>query len=177
MGTLRKCGRSGSNANKFWQIAGAFYGFKVILIPHNLGSEVLSTYLKKTEAEILIAVAGALDLDVVANQNKRVSHVIYVAQLGSRHMVWDQLPPGVRDDLKLTTWSGLVEERRNIAGLDVPEWDPKSPSPPLTMLNPLSPENAPEFVDYQPEVGSFFFFFFFFFFGDYTYIRYRGVDN
>lgn len=138
-------------------IAGAFYGFKVIMIPHNLGSEVLSDYLEKVEAQILIAEAGSLDLGIVTNENKRLSHVLYVARHGNKHMGWDQLPDGVRTDLNLSVWSDLVEETRNISELDVPEWDTKSPSSALTMLNPLSKENAPEFVDYQPEVSKCFF--------------------
>lgn len=130
--------------------AGAFYGFKAVIIPHHLDSEILAGHLHKAEAEVLIAEAGALDLTKVANDNKYLSQVIWVAKYGSRHMAWNQLPPGVRTDLKVAVWHELVEEGRDLGGLDVPDWDPKSPSPPLTTLCPSSSE----FIDYEPEVRS-----------------------
>lgn len=137
-------------------IAGAFYGFKVIMIPHNLESDILFGHLEKAQAQVLIAEAGSLDLGAVVNENKRLSHVIYVAKAGNKHMAWDELPPGVRTDLSLSVWSDLVEEMRNISGLDVSQWDPKTPSPALTMLEPsVSAAKQAEFVEYQPEVSCF----------------------
>lgn len=130
--------------------AGAFYGFKVALIPHNLASEVLSAHLRKAQADILIAEAGALDLSIIANDSKELSHVIWVAKDGSRHMAWNQLPPGVRADLKVAVWHELVEEKRDLGGLEVPSWDPKTPSSPLSTLQPSSGDTS-EFIDYQPE--------------------------
>ncbi|KAL3481814.1 hypothetical protein BJX99DRAFT_243481 [Aspergillus californicus] len=125
--------------------AGAFYGFKVVIIPHNLGAEELSGLLKKAQADSLIAEAGALDLTLVAGNNKQLSHVIWVAKLGSRHMDWNDVPKGVKGHLDVAVWHELVDERKDLAGLDVPEWDPSSPSPSLTTLW------SGEFIEYGPE--------------------------
>ena len=126
----------------------------MVLIPHNLNPEVLSRHLQKVKTDVLIAEAGALDLSIVANDNKQLSQVIWVAKYGSRHMAWGQLPPGVRTDLKVAVWHELVEEERHLSSLEVPNWDPKSPTPSLSALQHLSKDTS-EFIEYQPEVWQF----------------------
>lgn len=103
----------------------------------------------------MIAEAGALDLTIIADDNKQLSYVIWVAKYGSRHMAWDQLPPGVRTDLKVAVWHELVEEKRNLTGFDVPDYDPKTPSASLATLSPSSSDKSTEFVEYTPEVSCF----------------------
>lgn len=133
-------------------IAGAFYGFKVVIVPHNLEPEVLTTHLQKVQAEALIAEAGALDLSTVAKGNKQISQVVWVAKLGSRHMDWNEVPPDVKGILTVTVWHELVDEKRDLAGLDVPTYDPKSPSPGVTTVWPSSSSEG-KFIDFEPEVG------------------------
>ncbi|EIT76513.1 hypothetical protein F9C07_2236258 [Aspergillus flavus] len=130
--------------------AGAFYGFKVILIPHNLDPKDLSTLLQKSQADVLIAEAGALDLSLVAKSNEQLSQVIWVAKLGSRHMDWNDVPGDVKGTLEVAVWHEVVEEKKDLAGLDVPSWEPNSPSPSLTTVWP-SATGPGEFIEYQPE--------------------------
>ncbi|CAL00278.1 putative uncharacterized protein YHR045W [Aspergillus awamori] len=130
--------------------AGAFYGLKTIIIPHNLEAESLSTLLKESEAEALIAEAGALDLSLVAKGNDQLSQVIWVAKLGSRHMDWNDVPEDVKGTLEVNVWHELVEEKKDLAGLEVPSWDPSSPAPSLTTVWP-SKSSAGEFIEYQSE--------------------------
>ncbi|KAL4787826.1 hypothetical protein BJX76DRAFT_353865 [Aspergillus varians] len=125
--------------------AGAFYGFKVVLIPHNLAAEKMSRLLQKAQADSLIAEAGALDLTLVAENNKQLSHVVWVAKLGSRHMDWNYVPKEVEGRLDVAVWHELVDEKKDLAGLEVPEWDPSSPSSTLSTLW------SDEFVEYGPE--------------------------
>ncbi|KAL4740049.1 hypothetical protein BDV11DRAFT_106529 [Aspergillus similis] len=125
--------------------AGAFYGFKVVIIPHNLPAEQLSGLLRKAQADSLIAEAGALDLTLVAKDNKQLSHVIWVAKMGSRHMDWNDVPKEVEDHLDVAVWHELVDEKKELAGLEVPEWDPSSKTPTLSTLW------SGEFVEYGPE--------------------------
>ncbi|GAB1195703.1 hypothetical protein APSETT444_004966 [Aspergillus pseudonomiae] len=131
--------------------AGAFYGFKIILIPHNLDPNDLSTLLQKSQADVLIAEAGALDLSLVAKSNEQLSQVIWVAKLGSRHMDWNDVPGDVKGTLDVAVWHEIVEEKKDLAGLDVPSWEPNSPSPSLSTVWP-SASGAGEFIEYQPEV-------------------------
>ncbi|KAE8352756.1 hypothetical protein BDV28DRAFT_120453 [Aspergillus coremiiformis] len=130
--------------------AGAFFGFKTIIIPHNLDPKDLSNLLQKAEADVLIAEAGALDLSLVASSNKHLSQVIWVAKLGSRHMDWNDVPGDVKGTLEVAVWHELVEEKKDLAGLDVPSWEPNTPTPSLTTVWPSATQVA-EFVEYQPE--------------------------
>ncbi|KAA8647005.1 uncharacterized protein ATNIH1004_005688 [Aspergillus tanneri] len=130
--------------------AGAFYDFKIIIIPHNLDPESLSALLQKSQAEALIAEAGALDLSYVAKENKQLRRVIWVAKLGSRHMDWNDVSEDVKSSLEVKVWHELIEEKKNLAGLDVPSWDPSSPTPSLTTI--WTSESGPgDFVEYKPE--------------------------
>ena len=133
-------------------LAGAFYGLKTIIIPHNLDAKSLSSLLKESGAEALIAEAGALDLSLVAKGNDQLSQVIWVAKLGSRHMDWNDVPEDVKGTLEVGVWHELVEAKKDLAGLEVPSWDPSSPTPSVTTVWP-SKSSAGEFIEYQPEVG------------------------
>lgn len=134
-------------------LAGAFYGLKTIIIPHNLDADSLSSLLKESGAEALIAEAGALDLSLVAKGNDQLSQVIWVAKLGSRHMDWNDVPEDVKGTLEVRVWHELVEEKKDLTGLDVPSWDPSTPAPSLTTVWP-SKSSAGEFIEYQSEVGN-----------------------
>jgi hypothetical protein len=127
-------------------LAGAFYGFKVVLVPHNLDTEELSALLQKVQADSLIAEAGAVDLALVAKKNDQLSHFLWVAKLGSRHMDWNDVPKELQGRLNVAVWHELVDEKKDLAGLEVPEWDPTSPTPTLTTLW------SGEFIEYKPEV-------------------------
>ncbi|RHZ68978.1 hypothetical protein CDV55_107175 [Aspergillus turcosus] len=130
--------------------AGAFYGFKTIIIPHNLEPQVLSAHLEKSQADALIAEAGALDLSLVAKNNKQLSQVIWVAKSGSRHMDWNHVPGDVKGSLEVAVWHELVEEKKDLAGLDVPSWDPNSPAPSVTTVWPTKSQVG-DFIEFQSE--------------------------
>ncbi|EAL91650.1 hypothetical protein ACP6JD_003687 [Aspergillus fumigatus] len=130
--------------------AGAFYGFKTIIIPHNLEPQVLSDHLEKSQADALIAEAGALDLSLVAKNNKQLSQVIWVAKVGSQHMDWNQVPGDVQGNLEVAVWHELVEEKKDLTGLDVPNWDPNSPAPSVTLVWPTK-SHVGDFIEFQPE--------------------------
>ncbi|KAF7587284.1 hypothetical protein BBP40_007477 [Aspergillus hancockii] len=130
--------------------AGAFYGFKTIIIPHNLDPKDLSTLLQKSQADVLIAEAGALDLSLVAKDNKQLSQVIWVAKLGSRHMDWNDVPGDVKGTLDVAVWHELVEGKKDLAGLDVPSWEPNSPTQSVTTVWPSATQGF-DFIEYQPE--------------------------
>ncbi|KAL4895991.1 hypothetical protein BDV59DRAFT_191282 [Aspergillus ambiguus] len=130
--------------------AGAFYGFRTIIVPHNLEPKVLSSLLSNAQADTLIAEAGALDLSFVAKNNKQLSQVVWVAKLGSRHMDWNDVPEDVHGSLRVSVWHELVDEKKDLAGLDVPSWDPASKTPSVSTVW-LSATGEGELVEYQPE--------------------------
>lgn len=104
------------------------------------------------QADVLIAEAGALDLSVVAKGNKQLSKAIWVAKIGSRHMDWNDVPEDVKGTLSVAVWHELVDENKDLAGFEVPSWDPKEPSPGVTTVWPSSLSEG-QFIDFQPEVS------------------------
>lgn len=132
-------------------LAGAFYGYKTVIVPHNLPAEKLSAHLQRAEADVLIAEAGSLDLSLMTKDSKQLSLVIWVAKYGNRHMDWNFVPENVKDSLKVAVWHELVEEYKNLASYDVPEYDPKTKTPTVTTVWPSSSQSS-QFIDFQPEV-------------------------
>lgn len=112
----------------------------------------MAAHLRKAQADALIAEAGALDLSVVAEGNKQLSEIIWVAKIGSRHMDWNYVPEDVKGKLSVAVWHEMVEEKKDLAGFDVPTWDPKEPSPGVTTVWPSSSSEG-KFIDFQPEVS------------------------
>ncbi|KAJ5573468.1 uncharacterized protein N7459_007895 [Penicillium hispanicum] len=130
--------------------AGAFYGFKTIIIPHNLPPETLSAHLQSAQADALIAEAGSLDLSVVTQGNKQLSLVVWVAKYGNRHMDWHEVPADVKGGLDVDVWHELVEEGKDLAGLEVPEYDPTTPTPAVNTVWPSSSQSG-EFINFKAE--------------------------
>jgi hypothetical protein len=123
-----------------------------VIVPHNLSPEALSSYLQKSQAPILIAEAGAVDLTVVTKSNKQLNHVIWVAQQGSRHLDWSEVPAGIGGDIEVSVWHELVKDKKHTVGAQVPPLDPKSETPSITSVWSSS-SGAGELVDYTPQVS------------------------
>lgn len=133
-------------------VAGAFYNFKTVIVPHSLTPEILSKYLQKAGADTLVAEAGSLDLSTVASDNQKLSHVVWVASPGNKHMDWTGVPAGVRGDLKVAVWHELVQEKRNLTGSEVPSYDPTTPTPSVSTFWPSSADG--EMIEFKPEVSK-----------------------
>lgn len=131
--------------------AGSFYGFEIVLIPHNLPAATLSSHLQNSKADALIAEAGSVDLSLVTKGNKQVSVVIWVANYGNRHMDWHEVPEDVRGTLEVSVWHELAEEGKDLAGFDVPEYDPTTPAPAVHTIWPSDSQSG-EFIDFKQEV-------------------------
>jgi hypothetical protein len=132
--------------------AGSFYGYKTVIVPHNLPAETLSAHLLACKADALIAEAGSLDLSIVAKGNKQLDLVIWVAKYGNRHMDWHEVPEEVKGTLNALVWHELVEEHKDLAGMDVPEYDPTTPAPAVNTVWPSSSTSG-RFIDFQSEVS------------------------
>ncbi|KAK2842947.1 hypothetical protein FQN49_005965, partial [Arthroderma sp. PD_2] len=127
--------------------ASAFYGFQTVIIPHNLPPQTLAGYLQQSKADLLIAEAGAVDVTTLLNFCPALKHGIWVAQEGSRHMDWNQVPEGAGSKIEVAVWHELINEKEGSIGSEVPEWDVKSPTPSLTTLAPAK-DGLGSFVEY-----------------------------
>ncbi|GLI75180.1 hypothetical protein PoHVEF18_003433 [Penicillium ochrochloron] len=130
--------------------AGSFYGFKIVLVPHNLPAAILSSHLQNAKADALIAEVGSVDLSLVTKANKQISNVIWVAKYGNRHMDWHEVPKDAKENLDVTVWHELAEEGKNLAGFDVPEYDPTTPAPAVNTVWPSESQSG-EFIDFKQE--------------------------
>lgn len=124
-----------------------------MIIPHDISSELVSKFVKQSQAQLLIAEAGALDLTILTKGNKKLNHVIWVAPQGSRHMDWNDVPEGIGGDLEVSVWHELVKDKGDSVGSEVPQTDSKSPTSPIVTLWPATSPESGEFVEYTPEVG------------------------
>ncbi|CAL5871398.1 uncharacterized protein PFLUO_LOCUS5648 [Penicillium psychrofluorescens] len=130
--------------------AGAFYDFKTVLVPHNLSPEILSAHLKEAQADVLIAEAGSLDLSVISKANKQLSLALWVAKSGSRHMDWNEVPKDAKKSLQVAVWHELVESSKDLAGFEVPSYDPTTKTPTVSTIWPSSKELG-VFIEFKPE--------------------------
>lgn len=99
----------------------------------------------------MIAEAGSLDLSLITEDNKQLSLVLWVAKYGNRHMDWNEAPDNVKGNLKVAVWHELVEEFKDLASYEVPEYDPKTETPAVTTVWPSSSQSG-QFIDFKPEV-------------------------
>lgn len=119
------------------------------MIPHNLDPKQLGNYLKKVQAELLIAEAGAVDLTVVTSGNKQLKDVIWVAKEGSRHMDWNEVPAKLAGSVKVAVWHELVQEKKKLKDTEVPAYEPKSATPSIIAFWPTTEE----FIEYKIQVS------------------------
>ncbi|PGH12974.1 hypothetical protein AJ79_03947 [Helicocarpus griseus UAMH5409] len=128
--------------------AGAFYGFKTVLIPRKIPSEKLGSYLALAGADLLIAEAGTLEISTLLKGVPSLKGAIWVANHGSRHMDWSQVPEGIGGDIEVAVWHELVKDKKGVVGTEVPASISPNP-PPIVTLWASSAESG-EFVEYSP---------------------------
>lgn len=121
-------------------------------MPHNLPPQTLSAHLRHAQADALVAEAGSFDVTQVTKGNEQLSLVLWVAKLGSRHMDWNEKPKNVRSSFEVAVWHELVEEHKDLASLEVPEYDPSKATPALSTAWPSSSQSG-EFIEFQSDVS------------------------
>ncbi|ODH51057.1 hypothetical protein GX48_02842 [Paracoccidioides brasiliensis] len=131
--------------------AGAFYGFKAVLIPCKIPSERLGAYLALAGADLLIAEAGTLEPSVLLKAVPSLRGAIWVANHGSRHMDWSQVPEGIGGGIEVAVWHELVKDKKGVIGTDVPATISSTPPPSIVALW-ASSEDSASFVEYSPAV-------------------------
>ena len=132
-------------------IAAAFYGFKPVLVPHNLSTEQLIAHLRQAQPAFLVAEAGSVELSPVVSACPVLSHVIWVVQHGSRHMDWNEVPEGIGGRVEVSVWHELVDEKKSSVGPDLPESEPDSSVGPLATFWSTE-DGSGKLVEYTSEV-------------------------
>ncbi|KAJ5223416.1 hypothetical protein N7468_007958 [Penicillium chermesinum] len=112
--------------------AGAFYGFKTL------------------RPMLSLQEAGSLDLSAATKGNKKLTQVLWVAKYGNRHMDWHEVPDELKGGMEVEVWHELVESKKDLAGLDIPEYDASQPTPGLSTVWPSETQSG-KFIDFEPE--------------------------
>lgn len=107
--------------------------------------------MQNAKADALIAEVGSVDLSLVTKVNKQITDVVWVAKYGNRHMDWHEVPKDAKETLNVTVWHELAEEGKDLAGFDVPEYDPTTPTPAVNTVWPSESQSG-EFIDFKQEV-------------------------
>ena len=128
--------------------AAAFYGFRPVLVPHNLQTDILIAHLQQIKPDFLIAEAGALEIDSVVAACSGLKHVIWVAKEGNRHMDWNVVPEGAGGKVEVVVWHELVDERKTLTSSDVLPVDKETSVKPLSIY-------IDEVVELTSDVSSF----------------------
>lgn len=132
-------------------LAAAFYGFKPVLVPHNLSTESLIAHLRQAQPEVLIAEAGSVELAPVVSACPILSHVVWVVQHGSRHMDWSEVPEGIGGRVDVAVWHELVEEKKASVTSRLPDSEKDSTVGPLATFWPTD-DGKGKMVEYSSEV-------------------------
>lgn len=101
----------------------SFYGLTAILIPHNQSVETITSLLKRSKADTIIAPVGSFPFDVVTKSHPALKQLIWVVDDGSRHLDWNEVPTGTGGTVNVSTWSEIIHEQEPTAGKELPAID------------------------------------------------------
>ncbi|KAI9654939.1 MAG: hypothetical protein M1821_005692 [Bathelium mastoideum] len=101
--------------------ASAFYGLDAVLIPFNQPHDLVVSYLVKSNADCLVAEAGALPLENVIKGAPGIRQAIWVVQRTSRHMDWNEVPEGAGGKLEVAVWHDVVQDQQSAAPASLPD--------------------------------------------------------
>lgn len=133
-------------------VAGAFYGFKTVIIPHNLPSETLTSYLREAGADLLVAEAGAVDISVQCREDAKLQNVIWVPRDGGEHIDWSEHPDGLDVKVSVSDWRQLVLSKKGTVGSELPASGPDVLVHPLTTVWSTTAASRGTFVEYTQGV-------------------------
>jgi hypothetical protein len=97
--------------------------------------------LRKTKADVLVAAAGSLPLELLSKQHRGLKQLIWVVEKTSRHMDWTEIPEGLGGNIDVSVWHELVQDqqdspnggfpelRSNQLGKIVTIWQDQQPAP------------------------------------------------
>ncbi|EDN02714.1 conserved hypothetical protein [Histoplasma mississippiense (nom. inval.)] len=109
----------------------------------------LRSYLAMAGVDLLIAEAGTLELSALLQGAPSLRSTIWVANHGSRHMDWSQVPEGIGGDIEVAVWHELVKDKKALVGTEVPATVSDTPTHPIVAFWATSAEEG-QFVEYSP---------------------------
>lgn len=89
-------------------------------MPQGQSIATLAKILKETQADVLVAAAGAIPLEELLSHYANLKQVIWVAERSSRHMEWNEVPEGVGGKADIAVWHDVIDEKADSASSDPP---------------------------------------------------------
>lgn len=78
--------------------------------------------LQHSGADSLIAEAGSIPLNDVANGVPNLKQAIWVVEKTSRHVDWNEVPEGTGGKVEVSTWHELVQDNAAGATTELPQY-------------------------------------------------------
>ena len=125
------------------------------LLPHGLAAHEFNALLAKTNANVLIAEAGSVQLESALAGSPSIKHVIWVVKAGNRHMEWAG-SEGAPESVAVSSWHEIVEKGQATASAEIPPYDKDSPVPAvgLSTFASSASDSGYELVEYSVQVSS-----------------------
>ena len=80
---------------------------------------------QKTNADSLIAEAGALPFELISGACNTLKLVIWFVEYTSRHMDWTEVPEDVGGKIEVDAWHELVQNHQDTSSANPPELKPE----------------------------------------------------
>ncbi|KAK4105078.1 acetyl-CoA synthetase-like protein [Parathielavia hyrcaniae] len=98
----------------------AFYNLTAVILPFDQPDDAVISMLRRSDADVVVTAPGSFPFNLVAQNYPSLRHLIWVADEGSQHMDWNEIPQGTGSSVSVTTWQDVLSEVSADLGNDLP---------------------------------------------------------
>ncbi|KAL8357242.1 hypothetical protein RB598_002196 [Gaeumannomyces tritici] len=124
----------------------AFHNLTAIILPFNKSEEAVLSMLRRSAADTVVALPGSFPFDAVVKNYPALRNVVWVADDGTRHMDWNEVPKGTGGAVNVSTWHDIVAEQPVDAGRDLPAVEGQKEARDVTIFWQSKPGEMEEMV-------------------------------
>ncbi|KND93733.1 hypothetical protein TOPH_01640 [Tolypocladium ophioglossoides CBS 100239] len=102
-------------------LACSFYSnLTTVLIPFDVSDDELTSMLRRSAVDTVVTAPGAFPFDAVVKAYPSLRQLIWVADEGSSHMDWNEVPEGMGGSVNVATWQDIINDAPASAGTELP---------------------------------------------------------
>ncbi|KAJ4306575.1 hypothetical protein N0V88_001379 [Collariella sp. IMI 366227] len=98
----------------------AFYNLTAVILPFDQPQDAVISMLRRSGTDTVVTAPGSFPFDVVAKNYPSLGRVVWVVDEGSKHMDWNEPPPGSGGNIKVSTWQDIINDSPQAAGKTLP---------------------------------------------------------
>ncbi|KAH8664106.1 hypothetical protein BX600DRAFT_381630 [Xylariales sp. PMI_506] len=98
----------------------SFYDLSAIVLPFDQSEQVIVSMLQRSGADTVITAPGAFPFDKVVKSYPVLTQLIWVADEGSSHMDWNEVPEGMGGKVNVSTWQDILNDSPVASGTELP---------------------------------------------------------